>query len=139
MMRLLLMVSLALSFMVLISWKPQYQGIPKAVMDRGRKIYEQSCLTCHMANAMGVPRMSPSLIRSKYVLGSKTKLIRIVLNGSEEFADSEDRNYRNPMAPLDNLTDQQISDVLTYLRNSFTNRASAITPGDVKYVRAGNK
>ena len=43
------------------------------------------------------------------------------------------------MAPHNHLTDQQIADVLTYIRNSFGNNAIAVTPGDVKYVRARTK
>ena len=47
--------------------------------------------------------------------------------------------YSNSMAPHNYLTDQQISDMLTYIRNSFGNKATAIAPCDVKYVRARTK
>ena len=39
------------------------------------------------------------------------------------------------MAPHNDLTDQQIADVLTYVRNSFGNKASAVTPTEVKQAR----
>ncbi|MDP9230955.1 MAG: cytochrome c, partial [Bacteroidota bacterium] len=118
-----------------IDWQRMQSPIPKVIMERGKKVYDRTCLSCHMDNGMGVPRMNPSLVKSKLVTGSKTKLIRIVLNGSEEFENDPTRRYKNKMAPLDNLTDQQISDVLTFVRNSFGNKASIITQGDVKYVR----
>ncbi len=132
---------LAAIIFVLVMWlafQPRKPSVLKAILERGKQVYDQQCLACHMVNGLGVPRLAPSLAKSKFVLGSKTKLIRIVLNGSDELQNEANRDFRNPMAPLDNLTDQQISDVLSFVRNSFSNRASAITPGDVKYVRARN-
>jgi mono/diheme cytochrome c family protein len=123
---------------VLSGFQPR-PNVPKATLDRGKKVYDIACLSCHMANGMGVPRMNPSLVKSKYVLGSKTKLIRIVLRGSDELENDTERHFVNPMAPLNMLTDQQISDVLTFVRNSFGNRATTITSGDVKYVRGRTK
>lgn len=111
-------------------------SVPKEIMVRGKAVYDQYCLSCHMPNGLGVPRMAPSLSKSKYVLGSKTKMIRIVLRGSDEFPVNEDRDFTNPMAPILNLTDQQLADVLTFIRNSFENRAPVISAGDVKYVKA---
>ncbi|HKO81769.1 MAG TPA: cytochrome c, partial [Chitinophagaceae bacterium] len=74
-----------------------------------------------------------------YVLGNKTKLIRVVLKGMDTHEEIDGETYSNTMAPFNYLTDQQIADVLTYVRNSFGNKATAITPGDVKYVRARTK
>lgn len=113
--------------------------IPQAVMARGKVVYDKACLSCHMDNGMGVPRMNPSLVQSKYVLGTKTKMIRIVLRGSEEFKNDPDREYKNTMAALPQLSAQEIADVLTYVRNSFGNKASRVTVGDVKYVQARMK
>ncbi|MBC7654871.1 MAG: cytochrome c, partial [Oligoflexus sp.] len=44
--------------------------------------------------------------------------------------------YTNPMPAVNYLSDQQIADVLTYVRNSFGNKASAISAAEVKTVRA---
>ena len=119
--------------LVAVAW--QQNPVPKVVMDRGKKVYDRTCLSCHMDNAMGVPRMNPSLVKSKLLLSTKTKPIRIILRGSDELQNEEGRNFKNIMAPMDSLSDQQIADVLTFVRNSFGNKASLITPGDVKYVR----
>ena len=89
-----------------------------------------------MPNGLGVPRMAPSLSKSKYVLGTKTKVIRIVLRGSDEFPSNEESEFTNPMVPILNLTDQQLADVLTFVRNSYGNKATVVTAGDVKYVKA---
>ena len=114
-------------------------GVDKATMDRGQKVYKQHCISCHQADGGGVPGMNPPLEKTSYVLGSKTKLIQIVLKGMKTNEEIDGEDYSNTMAPLNYLTDQQISDVLTFVRNSFGNKAVPVTVGDVKYVRARTK
>ncbi len=89
-----------------------------------------------MENGAGVPRMTSSLIKSPYVLGTKKKLVEIVLLGSDAFVNEPNRNYKNLMAPLDNLTDQEVADVLTYIRKNFGNNAIGFAAVEVKQVRA---
>jgi len=108
----------------------------KSTMQRGELVYKSVCLTCHQADGGGVPRMNPPLIKTKWVLGDKTKLITLMLKGMNEPIEIEDEEYHNPMPPHTELNDQQIADVLTFVRNSFGNKASAVTPTEVKSVRA---
>jgi len=116
-----------------------YQSAFQASMARGKQVYLQVCLACHMATAVGVEGMNPSLIRTKFVLGDKPTLVKIVLNGMKGNVDIDGDTYHGVMAPHSDLTDQQIADVLTYVRNSFGNKASAVTPAQVKAIRATNK
>lgn len=117
---------------------PDQGGKHAESIARGKKVYNEVCLACHQADAAGVPRMTPPLIKTPYVLGNKEALIRIVLKGlkgGEVEVDGE--RYENPMPPQEEaLTDQQIADVLTYVRNSFGNKASAVGVHEVKHVRA---
>jgi mono/diheme cytochrome c family protein len=117
----------------------QTQVPQQASMTRGKQVYLQVCLACHQADAGGVQGMSPPLIKTTYVLGAKTPLIKIVLNGMTAAVTINGDDYHNVMAPHSDLTDQQIADVLTYVRNSFGNKASAVTVAQVKAVRAANK
>ena len=114
-------------------------SIDKAAMERGSKVYTQYCVACHQVDGGGVPGLNPPLEKTPHVLGSKTKLIQIVLKGMNTHEEIDGETYSNTMAPHNFLSDQQISDVLTFIRNSFGNKATAITPGDVKYVRARTK
>ena len=114
------------------------QGGLQASMTRGKQVYLQQCLACHQADAGGVPNMNPPLIKTKQVLGDKTALIKIVLKGLKG-VDIDGDTYNGVMAPHPDLTDQEIADVLTYVRNSFGNRATAVTAAQVKVVRAANK
>jgi mono/diheme cytochrome c family protein len=129
---------LPVSTLVLAVWATSLQP-DKATMERGKKVYNTYCLTCHQVDGGGVPNLNPPLEKTSYVLGSKTRLIRVLLKGMNQHDDIDGESYSNVMAPFNFLTDQQISDVLTFVRNSFNNKAVAVTPGDVKYVRARTK
>lgn len=105
---------------------------------RGKIVYANTCLACHMAGGTGVPHLNPPLIKTTYVLGDKAKLIKIVLNGFNEDVEINGQTYSNEMTPHKDLKDQQIADVLTYVRKSFGNNASPVTAAEVKKVRASN-
>ncbi len=116
--------------------KVHHTGSP---MVRGKIVYNSICLACHMADGGGVPTMNPPLSNTEYVLGDKTRLIKIVLNGFKEDVQINGQTFSNNMTPHADLKDRQIADVLTYVRKSFGNKASGITALEVKKVRAANK
>lgn len=105
---------------------------------RGKIVYTNICLACHMADGKGVPTMNPPLINTTYVLGDKSKLILIVLNGFKEDVEINGQTFSNNMSPHSDLKDRQIADVLTYVRKSFGNKASSVTAAEVKKTRAAN-
>jgi len=111
----------------------------QASVNSGKIIYTQHCLSCHMVDGGGVPNMNPPLIKTSYVLGDKKRIIKVVLNGFTQNMDIDGESYSNNMPPQNFLKDQEIADVLTYVRNSFGNKATAIKVADVKTVRATNK
>jgi mono/diheme cytochrome c family protein len=82
--------------------------------------------------------MNPPLIDTEYVLGDKERLIKIVLNGLSEPIEIKGEFYQNVMAPHAFLSDQQIADVLTFVRKSWGNDASPVTVSEVAEVRAKN-
>jgi mono/diheme cytochrome c family protein len=106
---------------------------------RGTSVYATYCLACHQSDGSGVPNMNPPLIKTSWVLGSKTVLIHQVLKGSVGKVEIDGETFHNSMPPQPQLTDQQIADVLTFVRNSFGNKASIVTPAEVKVVRAKTK
>ncbi len=107
----------------------------KESISRGKLIYASNCLTCHQADGSGVPRMNPPLIKTKWVSGNKTTMIRQALTGSKGTVEIDGDKFSNTMPPFRQLSDEQIADVLTYIRNSFSNKAGAVTPSQVKMVR----
>jgi mono/diheme cytochrome c family protein len=130
----------------LVSWwtsamgwdgKGQHPSSQSASIERGKKVYADQCLTCHQVDGGGVQDMTPTLIKTKWVLGDKTQLVQIVikgLKGGEVQIDGD--SFHNVMPPHPDLTDQQIADLLTYVRNSFGNKASAVRVSEVTAARA---
>ena len=107
----------------------------KTSIAAGKLVYTQYCLSCHMADGGGVQNMNPPLIKTSFINGEKSKLISVVLKGkSQQEIDGE--TYNNVMASFNYLTDKEIADVLTYVRNSFGNKKTAVTVAEVKKVRA---
>jgi len=127
--------STAVVIMLMLSIIRCKDSISTAKMEAGKKVYDTNCMGCHMDNGMGVPRMNPPLVNSPYVMGNANSLVELVLKGSEFFG-TADRNYNNLMASFSALTDVQIADLITYIRNTYANNSDEISADDVKKVRA---
>ncbi len=107
-----------------------------AAVARGKTVYAANCLTCHQADGGGVPNLNPPLSGTTWVLGAKATLAQFVLKGSKGQVEIDGETFHNAMPAQAHLTDAQIADALTYVRNSFGNKASRVTPADVKTERA---
>jgi mono/diheme cytochrome c family protein len=129
------LVALPVCAILVMAAQTKPKPVPKKVMENGKKVYDMYCLACHQADGGGVPKLNPPLVKTTFVLGDKKKLVQIILKGMTEQVEINGNTYDNVMAPHDFMTDQEISDVLTYVRNSFGNKASAVGVGEVKKVR----
>lgn len=110
-------------------------GQDDKVNEKGKAVYATYCQGCHMDDGKGVPGMNAPLAGSAYVAGDIEKLVHIVLEGSAAFGTDPSRPYKNLMGPIPGLTDEEIANVLSYVRNSFGNKAPAVTTGEVHAVR----
>jgi mono/diheme cytochrome c family protein len=107
----------------------------KASIDRGKVLYEQHCLACHQADGAGVPDLNPPLTKTKWTMGDKNEFIKVVLKGLDQEIEVNGETYSNVMPPMDYLSDEEVADVLTFVRNNFGNKASAVKASDVKTLR----
>jgi glucose/arabinose dehydrogenase/mono/diheme cytochrome c family protein len=107
-----------------------------AELQAGKRVYDKFCVQCHMNNGKGAPGMNPPLSKVSIVTGNKAEVIKIILNGLKEPMTINNETYNNAMPAHDFLNDQQIADVLTYIRNTFGNKADAVTPAEVLKLRA---
>ncbi|WP_217698166.1 c-type cytochrome [Parapedobacter luteus] len=107
-----------------------------AGMRAGQVVYDQYCATCHQTNGDGVPNLNPPLAKTDYVTGDKERLIRIVLNGSNEGLEVNGMVYSNAMPAHSFLSDEDVANVLSYIRNSFGNHADTVSVDEVRQVRA---
>ena len=102
----------------------------------GKKIYETKCLVCHQADGGGVPNMNAPLDGSSNVVNSDlARLVRIIKYGYNERVALDGYYYSNAMTPNPDLKDADIADVLSYIRNSWTNKASKVTLAQVVAVK----
>jgi mono/diheme cytochrome c family protein len=99
----------------------------------GKKIYETRCLVCHQADGGGVPNMNAPLDGASNVVGNDiARMVKIIKKGYNERVALDGSYYSNAMTPNPDLTDAAISDVLSYIRNSWSNKASMVTIAQVK-------
>ncbi len=110
--------------------------VDPAVMAMGKTQFI-TCSACHGQNGEGGP-IAPPLAGSEWVNGPVSNLIRIQLRGLQGPIAVAGKEYNFPtgMAALAYQTDEQIAAVLTYIRNSFGNKASAVKPEQVAALRS---
>jgi len=94
------------------------------------------CAACHQQNGEGLPGAFPPLAGSEWVTGDPKITIAIVLRGLQGPITVKGQSYNGAMVPWAALSDAQIASVVTYVRSSWGNTASAVTATDVAAVRA---
>ncbi len=105
-------------------------------MANGKKVYETRCLVCHQEDGGGVPNMNAPLDGSSNVVGNDiSRMVKIIRNGYNERVALDGYYYSNAMTANPDLKDAAIADVLTYIRNSWSNKASVVTLAQVQKVK----
>ncbi|MCC6845966.1 MAG: cytochrome c [Bacteroidetes bacterium] len=102
----------------------------------GAKVYKRICNACHGESGKGMAGIYPPLAGSALMQGDAAKPIKIVLHGFSGKIEREGQTYNGVMTGWGAaLSDQDIADVLTFVRSSFGNTAGAVTASEVKGVR----
>ncbi|HTV01815.1 MAG TPA: c-type cytochrome, partial [Luteitalea sp.] len=109
--------------------------IGKEVFAAGAKVYETYCVSCHQRDAKGDGARFPPLAGTNWVTGNKQRLISIVVHGLNGEIEVEGRRYNDVMPAHGFLTDDQIAQVLTYLRQNFGNYGQGVLKDEVAAVR----
>jgi mono/diheme cytochrome c family protein len=103
---------------------------------RGKEIYTNNCMSCHMENGQGVEALYPPLAKADYLMKDPKKAIGIILNGQNEEIVVNGKKYSTIMPAQNYLTDQQIADVINYTCNNWGNKSKTeIKPDMVKAER----
>ncbi|QJE97889.1 PVC-type heme-binding CxxCH protein [Luteolibacter luteus] len=106
-----------------------------AVHERGAAIYGLTCIACHGPDGKGVAGAFPPLDGSDWLVEDPSVAIRIIVHGLQGPVKVSGQEFTNVMPPLIDLDDQKVSDVLTYVRQSWSNDLPAVTPAQVKDIR----
>jgi mono/diheme cytochrome c family protein len=110
---------------------------------RGMNIYKNICQTCHGADGNGMTSLAPPLNRSDWVTGDKDRLAAIILYGLTGPVQVNGRNYKSPevldempgIASNDELNDEDIAQLINFIRNAWSNKAEEVKASDVERVR----
>jgi mono/diheme cytochrome c family protein len=94
-------------------------GADKMVSE-GKKLFEDNCADCHRGNGQGLPNQFPALDKNAFVVGDPTKVIDTVLNG---------RKGKLGQMPSwkESFNDFQIASIITYIRQAWSNKGTAVT------------
>ncbi len=111
-------------------------AIPEKVMGNGKQVYLTYCSACHQADGSGNPGMYPPVAETEKVNGNIEDLVNIVLHGLSGPIEVNGEIYNQFMAPHNFLNDEQVADLLSYMRKSFGNSSSIVEKEQVKKIRA---
>lgn len=117
---------------------PKIADLNKEIqVQKGKQVYLQTCFVCHQPDGRGIPEQIPPLASSDFLMNTanRERIIRGVLVGQSDEMIVNGKTYKNTMTPLNYLTDEQIADVLTYVRNNWGNSGDAVTPVEVGKLR----
>lgn len=101
----------------------------------GQKLYARHCLPCHQADGGGVPNMQPAIAGGTWVKGDAQALALFVMSGGFNSAERKDSANGNVMPPFRQLADDELAQILTYIREKFGPGASPVSAAEVAAAR----
>ncbi|HLX63157.1 MAG TPA: c-type cytochrome [Planctomycetota bacterium] len=123
---------------------PPPQGEHLASFERGQEVYKL-CAECHHPQGWGIVGKAPPLAGSDWAQGTEQRTIRMILQGMAGpktlfTGEIFNKNGELEMPAMGGtLTDQQVADVLTYIRREWDNFAPQVMPATVAEIRAKEK
>jgi mono/diheme cytochrome c family protein len=108
-----------------------------AMMARGKQVYDQICGACHGADGLGKAGQAPPLAGSEWVIAKgMSRLAHVPLVGVNGDLKVEGKDWNLSMAAMGAaLSDSDLASVLSFVRTSWGNKASLVTPDDVAGIR----
>lgn len=104
----------------------------------GQGIYTNNCLACHQANGSGIKGAFPPLAKADYLNNNKDKAIETVVHGRSGEIVVNGETF-NSVMPAQQLSDEEVANVLSYVYHQWGNSKKTVTPAEVKKVRASKK
>jgi nitrite reductase (NO-forming) len=122
------------SIITLFSFQKKTKFDLQASIVRGKEIYNTYCMSCHQELGEGIEGLYPPLAKSDYLMADKNRSILQVLKGATGEMTVNGKVYNMEMTGFD-LSVEETSDVLNYIRNSFGNKGDAITPAEITKLK----
>ncbi len=106
--------------------------------ERGRALYESTCVVCHFASGLGQTGQAPPLRGSPWVLGKEGRVVRILLSGLRGEVRLDGESWDGEM-PSVSYSDEDVAAILTYIRREWGHGAEPVAPATIKQVREATK
>lgn len=105
----------------------------------GESRFTGTCSVCHQASGQGLPNVFPPLAGSDFLMADKQRSIGIVLNGLSGKLTVNGNSFNSVMPPMSQLNDDELANILTYVRNSWGNSGEPVSAAEVKALRESTK
>ncbi len=105
-------------------------------VNAGRALFNGTCSVCHQATGVGIPGVFPPLAKSDFFTADVKRAISAVLHGLSGKITVNGKPYDSVMPPMNQLNDDEVANILTYVLNTWDNPGGRISIADVKKVRA---
>jgi len=102
----------------------------------GKALFEGTCSVCHQSNGAGLPGVFPPLAKSDYLNADHQRAMKVVLQGLNGKVTVNGSEFNSVMPPMNQLNDDEVANILTYVLNSWDNKGGQIKSDDVKAMRA---
>jgi nitrite reductase (NO-forming) len=102
----------------------------------GKALFDGTCATCHQPNGEGMAGVFPPLAKSDYIAADKTRLASVILHGLQGPVTVNGKEYNSVMPPMNQLTDDEVANIATYVLNSWGNPGGKITKDEAAAARA---
>jgi nitrite reductase (NO-forming) len=105
-------------------------------MAAGKALFNGTCSVCHQANGAGLPGVFPPLAKSDYLNADPARATAIVTHGLSGKVTVNGKEYDSVMPPMNQLNDDEVANILTYVLNSWDNKGGQVKTEHVKAMRA---
>ena len=107
----------------------------KNSFERGKVVYTDFCVTCHLPNGEGVKDVNPPLAKSDYLVKNREASIKGIKFGQQGEITVNGKKYNSIMAPM-GLSNNEVADVMNYITNSWGNKNDKmITEDEVAKIK----
>jgi nitrite reductase (NO-forming) len=108
----------------------------KTQIAAGEVLFKGTCSVCHQPDGRGLPNVFPPLAKSDFLMQDKRRSIEIVLKGLTGPVTVNGNQFNSVMPPMSQLRDDEVANILTFVRNSWGNQGDGVAQADVTEIRA---
>ncbi|MEB0138076.1 copper-containing nitrite reductase [Undibacterium sp. CCC2.1] len=105
-------------------------------VNAGAQLFAGTCSVCHQSNGAGLAGVFPPLAKSDYLNADPTRAIGILLHGLNGKVSVNGKEFDSVMPAMNQLNDDEVANILTYVLNTWDNQGGRISAAAVKTVRA---